>query len=65
MRSRRSSRDTQAVIANISLITRFLEKRPKVSTLITIGALTSHDVINIIIVTIFVGLSRTPRILTR
>nr|XP_031860724.1 uncharacterized protein CI109_003767 [Kwoniella shandongensis]KAA5527796.1 hypothetical protein CI109_003767 [Kwoniella shandongensis] len=41
------------IIANIALISRFLERRVYVSTIITIVGLTIHDIINIIAVTIF------------
>ncbi|KAJ1302364.1 hypothetical protein OPQ81_001178 [Rhizoctonia solani] len=42
-----------AVIANVALITRFLERRVRLSTFIAIGGLIIHDIINIIAVTIF------------
>ncbi|KAJ8087654.1 Potassium channel [Marasmius tenuissimus] len=42
-----------AVIANVALVVRFLEIRVRVMTLICVGALTIHDVINITAVTIF------------
>ncbi|KAK7439790.1 Potassium channel [Stygiomarasmius scandens] len=42
-----------ALIANIALIIRFLEKRVKTMTLICVVFLTIHDVINITAVTIF------------
>ncbi|RPD57007.1 hypothetical protein L226DRAFT_491051 [Lentinus tigrinus ALCF2SS1-7] len=42
-----------ALIANISLILRFLEKRVQTVTLLCIVFLTSHDIINIIAVTVF------------
>ncbi|KAK8847583.1 hypothetical protein IAR55_005442 [Kwoniella newhampshirensis] len=41
------------IIANIALISRFLERRVFSSTIITIVGLTIHDVINIVAVTIF------------
>ncbi|KAI0336716.1 hypothetical protein GY45DRAFT_1315333 [Cubamyces sp. BRFM 1775] len=42
-----------ALIANVSLVLRFLEKRVKTVTLLCIVSLTVHDIINIITVTIF------------
>ncbi|KAL0061386.1 Potassium channel [Marasmius tenuissimus] len=42
-----------AVIANVALVVRFLEIRVRVMTLICVGALTIHDIINITAVTIF------------
>ncbi|CAL1708783.1 unnamed protein product [Somion occarium] len=42
-----------AVVANVCLIMRFLEKKVKISTLLTIIFLTLHDVINIHVVVIF------------
>ncbi|THV07162.1 voltage-gated potassium channel [Dendrothele bispora CBS 962.96] len=42
-----------ALIANIALIMRFLERRVKTTTVICVVFLTIHDVINIIAVTIF------------
>ncbi|CAE6459001.1 hypothetical protein ACGC1H_002100 [Rhizoctonia solani] len=42
-----------AVVANVALITRFLERRVRLSTCIAIGGLVVHDIINIIIITIF------------
>ncbi|EJF63876.1 hypothetical protein DICSQDRAFT_102012 [Dichomitus squalens LYAD-421 SS1] len=42
-----------AVIANVALILRFLEKRVKSVTLLCVAFLTLHDVINIIVVTTF------------
>ena len=42
-----------AVVANIALISRFLERRVWSSTIVTIVGLSIHDIINIIAVTIF------------
>ncbi|KAI0084730.1 hypothetical protein BDY19DRAFT_997463 [Irpex rosettiformis] len=42
-----------ALAANICLILRFLERRVKAMTLLTILFLTIHDIINIVVVTIF------------
>ncbi|KEP48325.1 ion channel protein [Rhizoctonia solani 123E] len=42
-----------AVVANVALITRFLERRVRLSTCVAIGGLVVHDIINIIIITIF------------
>jgi potassium channel subfamily K len=42
-----------AVIANIALISRFMERRVFASTIITIVMLTCHDIINIIAIIIF------------
>ncbi|CAE6447531.1 unnamed protein product [Rhizoctonia solani] len=42
-----------AVVANVALITRFLERRVRLATFIAIGGLIVHDIINIITVTIF------------
>ncbi|KAM0754917.1 voltage-gated potassium channel [Meredithblackwellia eburnea MCA 4105] len=44
---------TFGIIANAALITRFLERKPRISTLIAIGALTVHDLINVVTVIIF------------
>ncbi|KAI5121123.1 hypothetical protein M0805_002795 [Coniferiporia weirii] len=44
---------TCALIANIAIISRFLEKKVRTSTLIAIVALSIHDIINIVAVTIF------------
>ncbi|EJD43365.1 voltage-gated potassium channel [Auricularia subglabra TFB-10046 SS5] len=41
------------VLANVFLVLRFLEKRPRAMTLLTIIALTIHDIINIIAVAWF------------
>ncbi|THH10632.1 hypothetical protein EW145_g1213 [Phellinidium pouzarii] len=42
-----------ALIANLAIISRFLEKKVRTSTLIAIGALSIHDIVNIVAVTIF------------
>ncbi|KAK1219250.1 Potassium channel [Marasmius sp. AFHP31] len=42
-----------AVIANVALVVRFLEIRVRAMTLICVGALTIHDIINITAVTVF------------
>ncbi|KAH7882329.1 hypothetical protein F5I97DRAFT_1909487 [Phlebopus sp. FC_14] len=42
-----------AILANICLIVRFLEKRVKTMTILCIGFLSIHDLINIVAVTIF------------
>ncbi|THH32071.1 hypothetical protein EUX98_g2126 [Antrodiella citrinella] len=42
-----------AVVANICLVLRFLEKRVRTTTLLTIAFLTIHDVINIVTIIIF------------
>ncbi|KDQ06151.1 hypothetical protein BOTBODRAFT_39792 [Botryobasidium botryosum FD-172 SS1] len=42
-----------ALIANIALILRFLEKSPKLATMVAIIGLTIHDIINAIACTIF------------
>jgi potassium channel subfamily K len=38
------------VLANLALVSRFLEKKPYISTLIAIGSLTAHDLLNVAIV---------------
>ncbi|KAI5476225.1 hypothetical protein MNV49_007987 [Pseudohyphozyma bogoriensis] len=40
-------------LANIALISRFLERRPRASTLVAIVALTIHDIINVVTVITF------------
>ncbi|KAG8706743.1 hypothetical protein FRC09_002242, partial [Ceratobasidium sp. 395] len=42
-----------AVLANIALICRFLERRVRLATFIAIGGLIIHDIINIVTITIF------------
>lgn len=42
-----------AIAANVSLILRFLERKPRLSTLISIGCLLVHDVVNVVILGIF------------
>ncbi|KAI8986686.1 hypothetical protein BD414DRAFT_486759 [Trametes punicea] len=42
-----------ALVANVCLLLRFLEKRVQTVTLLCIGSLTIHDIINIVTVTIF------------
>ncbi|KAH7332823.1 hypothetical protein B0J17DRAFT_677730 [Rhizoctonia solani] len=42
-----------AVVANVALITRFLERRVRLATFIAIGGLIIHDIINIIAIVIF------------
>ncbi|CDO70185.1 hypothetical protein BN946_scf184774.g13 [Trametes cinnabarina] len=44
---------TCAVLANVALVLRFLEKRVQTVTLVCIVALTVHDLINIVAVTVF------------
>lgn len=41
------------VAANVALVLRFLERRQYISTLVCIGCLAVHDVLNIIIVATF------------
>ncbi|QRW23622.1 ion channel protein [Rhizoctonia solani] len=42
-----------AVVANVALITRFLERRVRLATFVAIGGLVIHDIINIIAVITF------------
>ncbi|EIW71024.1 hypothetical protein M231_07533 [Tremella mesenterica] len=47
------------VVANVALISRFLERRVYTSTVVTIVGLTLHDIINVVAITIFGVVHRT------